>query len=308
MPINFPDGIAGGPTGAASSKWIIDNNGNARFDGVLTASSVVVGGTSGFNEPTTSGTIGQLLISGGSSGASGWSTLAGTSSQITVSNVTGAITLSLPTAVVITSLNTTTHTNSGVTILGNGSLDYLSIIGGATTVGPTISSAGETNTPLTIQSAGTGVLDFKIPGSPSGSNNAIRWWINGSQVWDILGNGSLSPAVDNAVAIGTSVVRSSVVWALSVNAGAGTLTVGASSATAATITSTVASFSGSVVAAGDGGGPASSTAFTNATNTTHTNAYVVAGGQGATTQNTGWLKIYVNGVVSWTPFWSNATP
>lgn len=43
-------------------------------------------------------------------------------------------------------------------------------------------------------------------------------------------------------------------------------------------------------------------------NTTVTNDYVVAGGQAATTHNTGWLPVYVDGVLSWIPYWSNATP
>jgi len=42
--------------------------------------------------------------------------------------------------------------------------------------------------------------------------------------------------------------------------------------------------------------------------TTTTNAYVVGGGQAATTKNTGWAPIYVNGTLSWIPYWSNATP
>ena len=55
-------------------------------------------------------------------------------------------------------------------------------------------------------------------------------------------------------------------------------------------------------------GIASSTSITNATDTTTTNAYVVAGGQAATTENTGWIKVYVGTAVSWIPFWTNATP
>lgn len=55
-------------------------------------------------------------------------------------------------------------------------------------------------------------------------------------------------------------------------------------------------------------GIASSTSFTNATDATTTNAYVVAGGQAATTENTGWLKIYVGTAVAWIPYWQNATP
>ena len=55
-------------------------------------------------------------------------------------------------------------------------------------------------------------------------------------------------------------------------------------------------------------GIASSTSVTNVTDTTTTNAYVVAGGQAATTENTGWIKVYVGTAVSWIPFWTNATP
>ncbi len=43
-------------------------------------------------------------------------------------------------------------------------------------------------------------------------------------------------------------------------------------------------------------------------NTTTTNAYVVGGGQIATTKNTGWLQVYIGTVLSWVPYWSNATP
>lgn len=63
-----------------------------------------------------------------------------------------------------------------------------------------------------------------------------------------------------------------------------------------------------VIAAGDNAGIASTTALSNVTNTTLTNAYTVKGGQGATTPNTGWIKIYVGTVASWIPYWSNATP
>ena len=55
-------------------------------------------------------------------------------------------------------------------------------------------------------------------------------------------------------------------------------------------------------------GIASSTSLTNATDATTTNAYVVAGGQAASTENTGWLKIYVGTAVAWLPYWENATP
>jgi len=44
-------------------------------------------------------------------------------------------------------------------------------------------------------------------------------------------------------------------------------------------------------------------------NTTTTNAYVVGGGQAATTKNTGWMKVYISGTdVAWIPYWTNATP
>ncbi len=43
-------------------------------------------------------------------------------------------------------------------------------------------------------------------------------------------------------------------------------------------------------------------------NTTTTNAYVVGGGQIATTKNTGWLQVYIGTNLSWVPYWTNATP
>ncbi len=43
-------------------------------------------------------------------------------------------------------------------------------------------------------------------------------------------------------------------------------------------------------------------------NTTTTNAYVVGGGQVATTKNTGWLQVYIGTALSWIPYWTNATP
>lgn len=58
----------------------------------------------------------------------------------------------------------------------------------------------------------------------------------------------------------------------------------------------------------DGGGAASTTGFTNATNTTLTNAYTVKGGQTAGTINTGWIKIYIGTATAWLPYWANATP
>lgn len=61
-------------------------------------------------------------------------------------------------------------------------------------------------------------------------------------------------------------------------------------------------------AGGDNAGLASSTSLTNAISATVTNAYVVAGGQAATTPNTGWIKIYVGTTVAWVPYWANATP
>jgi hypothetical protein len=61
-------------------------------------------------------------------------------------------------------------------------------------------------------------------------------------------------------------------------------------------------------AAGDNAGLASTTSLTNTTSATVTNAYVVAGGQAATTQNSGWLKLYSGVTVIWVPFWANATP
>ncbi len=63
-----------------------------------------------------------------------------------------------------------------------------------------------------------------------------------------------------------------------------------------------------IFSAGDNAGLASTVGLSNVTDTTLTNAYVVKGGQAATTANTGWIKIYVGTVVSWIPYWSNATP
>lgn len=61
-------------------------------------------------------------------------------------------------------------------------------------------------------------------------------------------------------------------------------------------------------AGGDNAGIASSTSFSNATNGTVTNTYLVKGGQVANTVNTGWIKIYVGTAVAWIPYWQNATP
>lgn len=58
----------------------------------------------------------------------------------------------------------------------------------------------------------------------------------------------------------------------------------------------------------DSGGLASTTGLTNATNSTVTNAYVVKGGQAASTVNTGWIKMYVGTNAVWVPYWQNATP
>ncbi len=67
-------------------------------------------------------------------------------------------------------------------------------------------------------------------------------------------------------------------------------------------------FGSEVRAGGDVSGAVSRTTLTNATNATTTNAYVVAGGQAATTENTGWIKIYVGTTPAWVPYWANATP
>lgn len=84
----------------------------------------------------------------------------------------------------------------------------------------------------------------------------------------------------------------------------------ATPAAALTLASTkVATFASSLrVSADSASGAASTTTFTSASDTTLTNAYVVKGGQAATTANTGWIKIYVGTVASWVPYWSNATP
>lgn len=58
----------------------------------------------------------------------------------------------------------------------------------------------------------------------------------------------------------------------------------------------------------DGGGAASTTGFTNATDTTITNTYLVRGGQAANTVNTGWIKIFIGTNAAWIPYWQNATP
>jgi len=67
-------------------------------------------------------------------------------------------------------------------------------------------------------------------------------------------------------------------------------------------------FGSEVRAGGDVSGAASRTTFTNATDSTTTNSYVVAGGQAPATENTGWLKIYIGTDVAWVPYWQNATP
>jgi len=59
---------------------------------------------------------------------------------------------------------------------------------------------------------------------------------------------------------------------------------------------------------GDQGGLANTIGITDTLNTTVTNDYVVAGGQAATTHNTGWLQIYIGTAVAWIPYWTNATP
>lgn len=63
-----------------------------------------------------------------------------------------------------------------------------------------------------------------------------------------------------------------------------------------------------LAATGDNSGIAATTGLTNVVNTTLTNAYIVKGGQAATTVNTGWMKVYIGTVASWVPYWSNATP
>ena len=50
------------------------------------------------------------------------------------------------------------------------------------------------------------------------------------------------------------------------------------------------------------------TRLVNDIDTTITNDYVVAGGQAATTRNTGWWKIWIDGNACWIPYWQNATP
>ncbi len=76
-----------------------------------------------------------------------------------------------------------------------------------------------------------------------------------------------------------------------------------------TLTTYLPIIASQVFAGGDSAaGIASSTSLTNVTDATTTNAYVVAGGQAATTENTGWLKIYVGTAVAWIPYWQNATP
>lgn len=55
-------------------------------------------------------------------------------------------------------------------------------------------------------------------------------------------------------------------------------------------------------------GGAGSTSLTNTVNTTVTNAYVVKGGQAATTPNSGWIKFYRGATPTWVPCWDGATP
>lgn len=112
---------------------------------------------------------------------------------------------------------------TGTATLANGSVDYLTVTGGATTVGVTIAAAGETDTPIIIQNAGTGTLDFKCLGNPSNGNNVFRFWINGAQRWDILGSGSLTPATDLSVALGTATTRVTSAFINTMNAGAAQL-------------------------------------------------------------------------------------
>lgn len=66
--------------------------------------------------------------------------------------------------------------------------------------------------------------------------------------------------------------------------------------------------SGGIIISGTTTGATSSTSFTNVTNTTLTNAYVVKGGQAASTINTGWIKIFIGTNAAWVPYWQNATP
>lgn len=58
----------------------------------------------------------------------------------------------------------------------------------------------------------------------------------------------------------------------------------------------------------DVAGIASHNTLTNAVDTTTTNAYVIGGGQAATTKNTGWMKVYIGTAAAWIPYWTNATP
>lgn len=63
-----------------------------------------------------------------------------------------------------------------------------------------------------------------------------------------------------------------------------------------------------LIVSGTTAGLASCNSFTNLTDTTTTNAYVVGGGQAATTRNTGWIKIFTGTTAAWIPYWANATP
>src|SRR5512139_473009 len=65
---------------------------------------------------------------------------------------------------------------------------------------------------------------------------------------------------------------------------------------------------GGVTVSGTTTGVASSTSFTNVTNTTVTNTYLVRGGQAANTVNTGWIKVFIGTTAAWIPYWANATP
>ena len=67
-------------------------------------------------------------------------------------------------------------------------------------------------------------------------------------------------------------------------------------------------YTGGLIIGGTTTGAASSTSFTNVTNTTLTNAYIVKGGQAANTVNTGWIKIFIGTNAAWVPYWTNATP
>ncbi len=66
----------------------------------------------------------------------------------------------------------------------------------------------------------------------------------------------------------------------------------------------IAEFGDSILVGGDSGGKTAKTGFTNAVNTTLTNALVVKGPQAATTPNDGLMKCYIGTQAVLVPYWN----